>query len=137
LVNNNTDVATVSGTTLTIKAAGETNIVANQAGDATWAAAPSVTQKLIIDVVLSVGDDESSDMIASPNPFVNDFNLKVNATSNDAVRIKVFTTTGMMVQVLEGKYQTDIQLGETWPKGMYLLKLESGKKSVVRKVVKH
>lgn len=47
-VSSNTNVATVSGDTVTIKAAGTTTITASQIGDASYNAAPSVTQVLLI-----------------------------------------------------------------------------------------
>jgi ELWxxDGT repeat protein len=135
--SSNPGVAEVSGTTVTIKSAGETNITANQIGDATWAAAPSVTQKLVIGVILSIGDNESSDVTTSPNPFVTDFNLALNTVSKEPVRINVFTTTGKLIQVIEGGYQKNFQLGESWSKGIYLLRVENGKRFAFRKVVKH
>jgi hypothetical protein len=49
--SSNTSIATVSGSTLNIVGAGSVTITANQAGDATYAAAPSVTQSLIVDPI--------------------------------------------------------------------------------------
>ncbi|MFM2316562.1 MAG: hypothetical protein RLZZ155_894, partial [Bacteroidota bacterium] len=45
--SSNTSIATVAGNILTIVGAGSVVITANQAGDATYAAAPSVTQTLV------------------------------------------------------------------------------------------
>jgi hypothetical protein len=49
--SSNNAVATVSGNTLTIVGAGSVIITANQAGDATYAAANAVTQTLIVDPI--------------------------------------------------------------------------------------
>lgn len=46
--STNTNVATVSGNTVTILNAGSTDIIANQAGTANYYAAPSVSQTLIV-----------------------------------------------------------------------------------------
>ena len=46
--SSNTNVATVSGNTVTIKAAGTTTITASQIGDASYNAAPNVTQVLVV-----------------------------------------------------------------------------------------
>ncbi len=47
--SSNTSVATVSGATVTIVAAGTTTITASQAGDASFNAATSVTQNLVVE----------------------------------------------------------------------------------------
>ena len=47
--SSNTDVATVSGNTVTIKGAGTTDITANQAGNDTYSAAPPVTRTLTVE----------------------------------------------------------------------------------------
>ncbi len=47
-VSSNTAVATISGSTVTIVGAGTTTITASQAGDGTYAAAPSVDQTLTV-----------------------------------------------------------------------------------------
>jgi hypothetical protein len=49
--SSNNAVATVSGNTLTIVGAGSVIITANQAGDATYAAANAVTQTLVVDPI--------------------------------------------------------------------------------------
>ena len=49
--SSNTSIATVSGSTLNIVGAGSVTITANQAGDATYAAAPSATQTLIVNPI--------------------------------------------------------------------------------------
>ena len=47
--SSNTNVATVSGNTVTIVGAGSTNITASQAGDINWNPAPDVIQSLTVD----------------------------------------------------------------------------------------
>lgn len=60
--SSNTSIATVSGNTLTIVGAGSVIITADQAGDATYAAAPSVTQTLIVDpIALTVSGAQVTD----------------------------------------------------------------------------
>jgi hypothetical protein len=60
--SSNTAIATVSGNTLTIVGAGSVIITADQAGDATYAAAPSVTQTLVVDpIALTVSGAQVTD----------------------------------------------------------------------------
>jgi hypothetical protein len=60
--SSNTSIATVSGNTLTIVGAGSVIITADQAGDATYAAAPSVTQTLIVNpIALTVSGAQVTD----------------------------------------------------------------------------
>ena len=60
--SSNTSIATVSGNTLTIVGAGSVIITADQAGDGTYAAAPSVTQTLIVDpIALTVSGAQVTD----------------------------------------------------------------------------
>ena len=60
--SSNTSIATVSGNILTIVGAGLVTITADQAGDATYAAAPSATQTLIVDpIALTVSGAQVSD----------------------------------------------------------------------------
>jgi alpha-tubulin suppressor-like RCC1 family protein len=49
--SNNTSVATVSGSTVTIVGAGSVTITASQGGDAAWDPAPALTQLLTVDKV--------------------------------------------------------------------------------------
>lgn len=61
--SSNTSVATVSGNTLTIVGAGSVVITADQAGDlVTYAAAPSVTQTLVVDpIALTISGAQVTD----------------------------------------------------------------------------
>jgi hypothetical protein len=60
--SSNTSIATVAGNILTIVGAGSVVITANQAGDATYAAAPSSTQTLIVDpIALTVSGAQVTD----------------------------------------------------------------------------
>ena len=60
--SSNTSIATVSGSTLNIVGAGSVIITVNQAGDATYAAAPSVSQTLIVDpIALTVSGAQVTD----------------------------------------------------------------------------
>jgi hypothetical protein len=60
--SSNTSIATVSGNTLTIVGAGSVIITADQAGDATYAAAPSVTQTLVVNpIALTISGAQVTD----------------------------------------------------------------------------
>lgn len=137
LTSSNTDVATVSGTTITPKAPGETEITATQEGDDVWAAAEPVTQVLVVDVILGLEDKESDDTLLFPNPFQNSFLFKINTSESVGATVRVYSITGNLIQQSNPKAATEYVMGESWTKGVYLIQIESGGKLIARKVVKH
>ena len=67
--SDNTSVATISGSTVTILGAGLANIIANQAGDATYSAALPVANTLTISkAMLTVTADNKSKTYGTDNP---------------------------------------------------------------------
>jgi ELWxxDGT repeat protein len=135
--SSNTEVATISGNTVTVVSAGETEITATQAGDNTYAAATPVTQTLVVDIILGV--EESDLKIASvyPNPFVSDFTLRIESPQSNDARVSIFTTAGNRTEVHE-RLQTNTThaLGSAWPSGFYIAQIEVGGRLYTRKIVK-
>ena len=85
-------VCTVSGSTVTFKAAGSCRIAANQAGDADYEPAPTVTQSM--DVKAPAGD-LSVTATVSPRPPTNSPNWhQVDVTVHDLIAGATATVTG-------------------------------------------
>lgn len=112
--SSNTSVATVSGSTLTILADGQTTITASQAGDAEYNAATSVDQVLVVDAVLSADDLET--VAFYPNP-VNDF---LSITNKTASKIEIYHLDGKLVLSQEISEKADLS---KLNQGVYLVKL--------------
>jgi ELWxxDGT repeat protein len=135
--SSNPEVATISGNTVTVVSAGETEITATQAGDNTYAAATPVTQTLVVDIILGV--EESDLKIASvyPNPFVSDFTLRIESPESNDARVSIFTTTGNRTEVHEHlQTNTTHALGSAWPSGFYIAQIEVGGRLYTRKIIK-
>ena len=64
---------------------------------------------------------------AYPNPFVNEFTLRLDGNPGDKARIQVLTFYGTPIQqMMEVELGTDYRIGQSWPKGMYVLQVIRG-----------
>jgi ELWxxDGT repeat protein len=72
-----------------------------------------------------------------PNPFMNDFALRISGKDDERTSIQVTTTTGFPVEHFEDLSSGDeLTLGQSWPVGMYIVKVTRGSKTVTNIVVK-
>lgn len=72
-----------------------------------------------------------------PNPFKNDFVVRVNGNENDEALLEVFSINGKAVDRLDNlKCNTDYNVGASWPSGIYVLKAHTGGKLLVQKIIK-
>lgn len=102
--SSNTDVATISGSTVTILAQGTSTITASQAGNASYSAATSVPQTLtvakkVLTVTGAVGDNKVYD--GNANALVKSAAL-VGIVGEDDVQLDVLGGTFVDVNVAEG-----------------------------------
>ena len=133
--SSNTAVATISGKTVTVLAAGTTNITAKQAGDANYAAATDVVQPLTV-VTLGVDDDVLLSKIVRlyPNPAEN--LIKVDIGNIEKARIKIIDIIGKQVlEVKAYKSKEALNISNLKP-GVYLMKIESDTGNTIRKLIK-
>lgn len=86
--SSNPEVATISGSTVSIVGAGETVITATQAGDASFAAADPVIQTLIINKADQTLDYQLEDKVTADEPF------EVVITANSGLPVSVFVENG-------------------------------------------
>jgi ELWxxDGT repeat protein len=85
--------------------------------------------------ILTIQDEK---LISSyPNPFTHNFNLDVRGSVDDVAEINVFTITGNPVEKIKTEdLNRNNTLGQSWPTGMYLLKINKGGKLITHMVVK-
>ncbi|NBS79480.1 hypothetical protein EBS57_06645, partial [bacterium] len=109
--SSNTNVATVSGSTVTLKSAGSTTITASQAGDSNWNPATNVPQTLTVQArdtdgdgvtdVMEVADGTQTNNAASFNPLSKGliafypFNGNANDSSGNGYHGEVGATTSI------------------------------------------
>lgn len=77
-------------------------------------------------------------MTPYPNPFTNDFSLRVNGNDDEVADVGVYDISGLPIEKLNGiKTNTDHpNIGITWPKGMYIVKVYKGGKLSTHTVIK-
>ena len=72
-----------------------------------------------------------------PNPFRNDFALRVNGDSDEQVIVKIFTLYGKPVENLgEIDANTEYRIGQSWAPGVYIIQSARGDKITRQMIVK-
>ena len=61
-----------------------------------------------------------------PNPFVNDFALRLDGSPGEKARVHAFTLYGKPVETVEVEVSTEQRIGQSWPKGIYVLQVIRG-----------
>ncbi|MBP4137444.1 T9SS type A sorting domain-containing protein [Flavobacterium geliluteum] len=78
------------------------------------------------------------DFIVTPNPSNGNFKALITLENNNAVNLRLFSTTGQntMIQKNEsGKKHYEIDFETTLGSGMYVLVLETGQQTLVKKII--
>jgi ELWxxDGT repeat protein len=77
-------------------------------------------------------------MTPYPNPFTQDFTMRIDGADRDVAEVSVFSTSGMPIEKFESvKTNTDYSnIGSTWPKGIYVVKVNKGGTLTTHMVVK-
>jgi hypothetical protein len=100
-------VATVAGNTVTIVGAGTTTITANQAGNATFNAAPAVAQVLTVNRA-----NQSITFGALANRTLGDPNFTLSATASSGLAV-TYTSSNTAVATVSGNTVTLVGAGTT------------------------
>ncbi len=80
------------------------------------------------DTALARSSSDEQKSAGYPNPFTEDFVLHVPGADNELVNVSIRTITGSPVETLEMiSANTDYHIGQAWPPGMYIMKVQSGK----------
>jgi ELWxxDGT repeat protein len=84
------------------------------------------------------GEPESLALTPYPNPFATEFTIRFDGREDETAEVSVFSTTGFPVETLGLiRSNTDYaNVGTTWPKGMYIIKVNRGGKVTTQVVVK-
>ena len=128
--SSNTNVATISGSTVTIIGAGTTTITASQEGDDTYQAATAVEQTLVIDdAILSAFDEHQTAIRVYPNPFVDELSIQSETFQSAIIR----ELSGRMVLRSSNK---NLDVRQLKP-GVYILTLiHKSKKQIDLRIIK-
>jgi hypothetical protein len=107
--SSNTDVATVSGSTVTIIGIGESTITANQAGNANYDAAPEAS--VVLTVSSGIDDQTISDLVDLQKTYGDDpFDLSATASSGLGI---TYTSGNTGVATISGSRVTIVGAGES------------------------
>lgn len=72
-----------------------------------------------------------------PNPFTNDMTVRIDDDSRGKAQVRVFTLYGKPVESIVGlDTNTELRLGQAWPKGVYVLEITRQDKVTRHVVVK-
>ena len=103
----NTNVATISGNTVTITGVGETNIIATQAGDENYLEAAYVTRKLTVNKIA-----QNIVIEALPEKTYEDLPFNLPSTSDKGLALS-YTSTNTDVATVSGNTVTIVGAGTT------------------------
>lgn len=78
------------------------------------------------------------DAVASPNPFTNDFNIKVSSLSTSNFNIKVYDMLGRLLETrnVKAAEMESCKVGERYPAGVYNVFISQGEETKTLRVVK-
>lgn len=72
-----------------------------------------------------------------PNPFKEDFVLRVNGKDNAVAQVDVFTSLGVQIEAFNNLVcNKDYRVGTTWPSGIYILKIQTSEGFSTSKIAK-
>ncbi len=72
-----------------------------------------------------------------PNPFTNQFQVKINSISDETVEVKVFDVLGQLIDAKAGlANQSDYTFGNNLIPGIYMVEIKQGDSKEVIRVVK-
>lgn len=78
------------------------------------------------------------DVVAHPNPFVNDFNLSVRADANQNALVNVYDLWGRLLEsaMIEMAGTNEVKLGSRYPAGVYQIVISQGETVKTLHVIK-
>jgi ELWxxDGT repeat protein len=79
---------------------------------------------------------ESEVLFSAPNPFDDDFTLRINAPDEIQTQVRVYTVNGKLIESLSSQPNVNYQLGEEWAPGLYLVMIKVGDETMTRKIIK-
>jgi len=132
--SSNTNVATISGSTVTIIGAGVTSITASQAGNTNYNAADNVTKPLNV-TNTAVGSLNGQHIVIAPNP-VNNYLTITMDNPDTKTAINIYSMNGALLlhqKVVEKK--TIVPMEQFQP-GSYIVKITTQNDIVIKQIIK-
>jgi hypothetical protein len=129
--SSNPNVATIAGTTVAIKGAGTTSIIAEQTGGINYHPSPSIARTLTVTMIVATEEPLELGTLPYPNPASNDFIIELDYTGGTTESLQLFDMIGrsrfINAEKLEGK-KYKCQINEV-PPGLYFLAIPNTDKS--------
>jgi ELWxxDGT repeat protein len=73
----------------------------------------------------------------APNPFTNELRFTVQGHENESARLIVYSLSGTPLEMMENlELNTEHTVGQQWPLGVYIMKVNVGARTAVEKVIK-
>jgi len=93
----------------------------------------------VTNIVSSIHNVNINDLLVSPNPSKNIFNITFSSTTNSDIKIKIVNLIGKIVfienlQQFNGEYSNQINLQEN-SKGVYFLEIETERGAINKKLI--
>jgi ELWxxDGT repeat protein len=80
---------------------------------------------------------EDTGILSYPNPFTNEFAIRIAGDNDELARIRVMTLAGHRIEEIEElRLNTDHVIGQSWAPGVYLIRVEMRNKVKTQMVVK-
>jgi hypothetical protein len=76
------------------------------------------------------------DAVAYPNPFAEYFNIDVTTSATEVINIRIYDMTGRLLENRDNKAGNEIQIGNSFPSGVYNVIVTQGDESKTLRVVK-
>jgi alpha-tubulin suppressor-like RCC1 family protein len=87
-----------------------------------------------------IAKENNSDfqVVAYPNPFVENFKLKILAVNKEVIQLKVYTILGNLIEYksLDDSTINDIEIGNNYPTGIYNIIVLQGEEAKTVRVIK-
>lgn len=96
----------------------------------------TTTDSFVVSLSISAADAQAIEMSASPNPFHQDFVLRLSTTSTEALDVIIMDLSGRVVWSLANTKERTIQVNADLAAGMYFLKVRQGEEVATMKLVK-
>ncbi len=127
-----------NGTTYTIRVAIKANNVWQPYGPScnvtTFGTPPTVVKAMVLDTL----PEDIFNVVASPNPFTENFNLSLTTSSEEKITVSIYEMTGKLVfeDTVNSTDVSGIRLGINYPSGVYNIVLNQGANSKTLRVIK-
>jgi hypothetical protein len=77
-------------------------------------------------------------VVAYPNPYTENFNMRINTASEETVGISIYDMTGRLIEKREGSAAavSELQIGTNYPSGVYNIIVTQGSETKALRVIK-